>query len=281
MSTALLDFNALGISDPDLKPMRQALYRSDGPGYVLIKQFLSPELAEHVAGYWLDTPPASNLFDTTMTSAKVVGQKSYIFEGNHRTCYHNYLWNRPMDEVSHSTCFLVTMLRNQLEQQPLHRFLLPGSSRMASYRVLCTDHVDGVEVEEHTDDWLDNSGKMSDRSMKYLLQATLFLTEYGKDYDGDGFKFYSNTGERLSFGPDINVGPGDLLLWRYSNRHGVDANRKRKNGRGFARIVFPYEEVSATPLRPVKQPLLQATGVRFEKIFRGLSKRRLKAKFSK
>ncbi len=279
MLSPLLNFESLGTSEADLREMRQVLFKTTGDGYVLIKGFLSPELVEHVSGYWNDTPPSPYLFDKEPSAKKHIGQKPFIFQGNHRICYHNYLWNRPMDEISHSVCFIVTMLRNQLEQQPIYRHLLPNASRMASYRVVTTHNVQSVEVEEHTD-WIEDDLLMRERHLKFLLQGTLFLSSYGKDYEGDGFTFYTNRGEKIRFGPEIPVEPGDLLLWRYANVHGVGANQALPGGRGFSRMLFPYEDITLMPVSKVRPGFFKNGKVRLEKIFRGLSPRRLKKKLN-
>ena len=40
------------------RPLRRALYRSDGPGFVIVSGFLEPEYVEHVRRFWLEAPPS-------------------------------------------------------------------------------------------------------------------------------------------------------------------------------------------------------------------------------
>jgi hypothetical protein len=149
---------------------------------------------------------------------------------------------------------------------------------MASYRVITTHNVEGVEVVDHTD-WNEPESNYL-RYNHQMTQATLFLSRYGVDYEGDGFSFTTNTGERVRFGPDIQVEPGDLLIWRYANVHGVGSNKALPKGLGFSRMIFPYEKISLAP-QVVKSSFAKQAGARLEKVFRGLSKRRLQEKFGR
>jgi hypothetical protein len=45
-------------------------------------------------------------------------------------------------------------------------------------------------------------------------------------------------------------------------------------------MIFPYEQISLTP-QAVKGDFAKQAGTRLEKVFRGLSKRRLKEKFGR
>jgi hypothetical protein len=79
------------------------------------------------------------------------------------------------------------------------------------------------------------------------LQATLFLSEKGRDYASGGFRFETNQGKTIGFGDEIAVAPGDLVIWRYNNLHSVENVASASGQFGFMRIIYPPEDVAAMP----------------------------------
>jgi hypothetical protein len=245
-----LNFNQLMSPDSSLEELRTELYDPDKPGYIVLRQYLSMDLVRHLRQRWKEQPPDPALVDTIPIEPKRIGQLPFAFFGQRRTCYHNYLWNKPLDETTHGICFAVSLLRNQLQQTPLYFNLIPNSKRMASYRVLLsgTYSDDVQEVLPHQDFSEEVVRRQEPQSQNYL-QATLFLAEHGVDYTGQGFFFTTNQGNRLYVGKELGLKPGDLMIWRYINTHGVDATQTLPGGLGFMRIVFPFEEVEIPEIR--------------------------------
>jgi hypothetical protein len=75
------------------------------------------------------------------------------------------------------------------------------------------------------------------------LQATLFLSEKGVDYSGIGFVFEQNDGQKVVFGTDVPIVPGDLVIWRYNNLHEVAEVTTASDQFGFMRILYPPEDL--------------------------------------
>ena len=73
------------------------------------------------------------------------------------------------------------------------------------------------------------------------LQGTLFLSKYGEDYEEGGFNFTSNQGQWLTFGRDVEINPGDLVVWHYQNKHAVAPLATKPGQIGFLRYIFPPE----------------------------------------
>ena len=71
--------------------------------------------------------------------------------------------------------------------------------------------------------------------------ALPILSEYNRDYTGSGFYLKNNQGSDVYFGKDIQVSPGDLVLWKYNNEHGVENVHSDPNQIGFMRMLFPLE----------------------------------------
>lgn len=258
-----LEFGKLISPDQETIEFRNELYHPDKPGYIILRNYVSPAIIKHLHQVWYHDPPPAGFMDTEPIEPKIVGQRPFAGYYNRRTCYHNYFWNKPWDEVSHNICFAVNMLRNQLEQAQLYTNLAPNGKRLASYRVLISkSYKEGeIEVQPHND-FSTETYRIDEPESQHYLQATLFLSEHNIDYTGQGFFFTTNQGERLYPGSMLDIKAGDLMIWRYINRHGVDATQALPNGIGFMRIIFPNEdvnlkEVHITPFKKFSQKLKQ------------------------
>jgi hypothetical protein len=84
------------------------------------------------------------------------------------------------------------------------------------------------------------------------LQGTLFLSTPGVDYTGDGFTLETNSGDTVRFGHEVKVACGDLVLWRYCNRHSVLNIDSSGAQCGFIRVLFPTEQVGERPAERVE-----------------------------
>jgi hypothetical protein len=260
----LLKPQKLVLSDSELALHREALYGDGKPGYTVLKQYLTTDEVAHLHQVWKKNPPDPACFDTVPREPKLIGQRPFAFFGNRRTCYYNYLWNKPIDEFSHTLCFSIALLRNQLQQTPLYFNLAPNGRRLASYRLILSDtYKEGdIEVQPHQD-FSTEKYKTEEPESQLYLQATLFLSEYGVDYTGRGFYFTTNQGEKLYLGRDLDIKPGDLMIWRYINVHGVDDTQALPGGMGFMRMVFPHEDIDVSEIRIKKPSPLKRLAQRF------------------
>lgn len=256
--SVFLNFEKLVSLDPDLASLRRALYHSDGPGYITIPNYVKEPYISHLRRYWVENPPAQTMVDTMPVALKALGQRPFAAYSEGGICYHNYLWNQPFDELSHAICFGVTLLRNQLEQQPIYRDLIPNGKRLASYRVLLSKVQKPGEVAVTAHEDLEaESQKQSEPKSQHYLKAILLLGEHGVDYSGNGLFIVKNTGEKVYPAVEQQLKPGTLLIWRYTNYHGVDAIQTLPNGIGFARMTFPHEYISMPSVSIRKSPRLK------------------------
>ena len=148
----------------------------------------------------------------------------------------------------------VTQLRNQIEQQSIFRALLPCSELMTFYKVIVSRESEDNEVKWHRDLFPESS---LGTTVETRIQATLFLSEHGVDYDGDGMIFVDNQGNELKVGEALKIKSGDLLLWRQYNRHCVGSVVPVTGGVGFVRIVYPMlkvKTVGPSAVRPATAP---------------------------
>ena len=175
----------------------------------------------------------------------------YSHYGDDHKVFNNFLWNTPLDDLTFSSTFFVQLLRNRIEGQTAFYEIFPfHSSHAVSYRVVNTRNCD-VWIDWHQD-WYDKTNLTDKR--KYLLsrvQATLFLAKHGVDYDGDGLLFENNQGEMLVIGKDVEIEPGDLMIWRYNNLHSVRNIIVGEEQLGFLRILYPPELHHYVPLGPI------------------------------
>lgn len=235
--------------DALLNRYREQLYGSDQNGYVLLKDFIPPNVTEHIQRFWTEIINHELSHEKFSSKTYHYGDKNvYNFSQHqppHYRAFHNFLWNYPDDEVTHQVAYLVMMLINQVERKPIYKEIFPQKivqpkddpvvGQSVSYRVVQTiqDHA----VPEHKD----YAKGDPDYFAPEKLQATLFLSQFGKDYQKGGMYFDKNTGERIKTGQELDIKAGDLLLWRYSNAHGVEGVESEDNELGFMRIIFPRE----------------------------------------
>ncbi len=228
--------------EDDLLESRRALYRSDGPGFVLFRGFLPPEMAEHVRSFWGEREP--EMFGEFATFAQrdryQIGQGPYASRFPGKSCWFLNPWDAPLDDVTLAATVAVTQLRNQLEQQPIFRDLLPCSDRMTQTMIVVSTESEDTDVKWHRDEFPSSESRPEAQTR---LQATLFLSEWGKDYEGDGLLFEQENGEAIHVGRELAPKPGDLLVWRYLLRHSVGSVKRLPGGIGFGRILFPPQGV--------------------------------------
>jgi len=135
------------------------------------------------------------------------------------------------------------MLRNLVEANPVFNEIFPLDGLSATFRVVNTKNGD-IIVPPHSD-WDGKNGNPFDPKR---LQATLFLSKKGVDYSGTGYMLKNNQGKYVIFDGDVEVNPGDLVLWRYNNEHQVKDISSTNDQLGFLRILYP-QNVGAMPLK--------------------------------
>jgi hypothetical protein len=234
-------FNHLQFSEEKLAEIRNCIYdKKDNGGYYIFKNFLSVEQTSSVVNFW----------NTTL----IPGEKHDVFPGKNfitenspnyyakrefpsNLIYYNYLWNKPADDFTHSFSLEIAYLRNIIEGKSVFSDLYPKpNKRCVSYRVVITKNGDNI-VEPHRD-WVTPPLVDSKR-----LQATLYLSNYNKDYSGKGFILEDNSGKHNVVGKDILIEKGDLIIWKYNNEHCVQDVKSTSNQIGFARMIFPPVEI--------------------------------------
>ena len=246
----MLDYGALTITDAQLSECRRGIFHSRGPGYFVIKNFIPRNYVEHLTAIWLD-------IDRDGTShrpfpgkwALFPGCPEYVKRDDHgNSAFMNFFWNKPSDELTFSIAQSIQSLRARIEGRPQFWEMFPHGTHCVSYRVVITRA--GETVVPMHNDW---TGENWDPAR---TQATLYLTGKGQDYEGEGMVFLTNQGQRICFDSDAGVGPGDLVIWRYQNSHGVYNVQTAGHQRGFIRVLFPAETINRyRELVPLMNPL--------------------------
>jgi len=233
-----LTFHDLLVPRPELDRMRRELYHSEGPGYARLPGFVPPDFVRHLVDFWVHSYEPSEEQRRSRSKGDLhLGAPNYskVRSEGRGASHFNFFWNPCADQVTQAVSLVVALVRNQVEGRPLYDELFPLEGRSTSFRVVITRQ--GSPVREHSD-WEEDFNR---------LQATLFLSRWGKDYRGGGFHLESNRGDTLLFGRDIEVEPGDLVLWRYRNRHSVRDVESSPGELGFVRILYPPELCHPTP----------------------------------
>jgi hypothetical protein len=251
--TFRFDFNSLAIPEEALRPIRRNLYHSSGQGYHVFRNFLGPELAAHIQRFWSELEPTQlhRRLPAVGVKALVNGCPDYFYgDSQGDRGYLNFFWNYPADEVSYAVAMQVQWLRNRVMGRTPHEDIFPLRGRALGYRTVISRRGQ-VVTRPHRDfdgdEW---------RREPFRLQATLFLSTPGVDFTGDGFILETNQGRQVTFGGDVPIASGDLVLWRYCNQHSVLNVESTDDQCGFIRMLFPVEEVpnGRVPVEPVAAP---------------------------
>lgn len=241
--------DSLSVPEEALHAARMELYHSSGPGYVVFRDFLRPDQVAHIRQLWSSLDPA-------MTHVLFPGKQLiyngcpnyYLVETDGSRTFYNCLWNLPTDEVTHVASLQAHMLRNRLSGRLFCADTTPFIGNALVYRVILSKdyhlwaapHRDYMNYEQRFE---------KNRYDFSRLQATLNLSQKGVDYDGVGFKFRRNDGREIVFGDDVEVAPGDLIVWRFTNEHSVTDIATGEGRFGFMRILHPAEQLRP-PLAP-------------------------------
>ena len=254
-SAPSLDYLRLAIPEDDLHAARRALYHSSGPGYVVFPNFLAPAHVAHMRSIWSSVDPSVSHARFQSKAQFQVGCPNFAdIHADGTRIFHNFLWNPPLDEVTREASIFVHMLRNRLSGRNAFDECLPGAGKAVNYRVVISRNPN-TAVALHRD-YFDHARRMEKNAYDpSRLQATLFLSEKGRDYDGTGFRFTRNDGAVVVFGTDVPMVPGDLVIWKYTNWHAVEPVVSRPDQLGFMRIIYPPEVIHPAA-RAARQPTL-------------------------
>jgi predicted 2-oxoglutarate/Fe(II)-dependent dioxygenase YbiX len=150
------------------------------------------------------------------------------------------IWNPAPDVELNDIVIEANKVRNIIEGRPRYFATRLFDELVLQYRLSCTVSK-GLVVKPHTDlfDEFRSDPAGSHRFNPKRCQMTLFLSNYDEDYCDGGFYFHDNSDRELLFGKDVKVEAGDLLIWKYSNKHCVRNVNALNTTRGFSRVIFP------------------------------------------
>jgi SAM-dependent methyltransferase len=226
-----------------LAELRKAIY--SGEGYYVLRRFLQPEHATYLVDHWRtrhNPVVITRGFDKSRLFFDGCPNYSLLDPG--RSVHFNFFWNSPNDTLSYDAAWRIQRLRNQIEGNSASENYLAlsnanmpqphitdGVASATSYRVVGT--VDGGSIESHRD-WVHDPSK---------VQMSLVLSSKGHDYGEGGFLFRKRDGSLVNLSQEENLQRGDLLVFRYSMDHGVEAVKSAPGQVGFWRMLFPIETI--------------------------------------
>ncbi len=226
-----LDFNAL----------RKEIFHSSRPGYVVLKDFVKSEQLDKIRRFWLDPNLSNNFYQFIKNGDVGFGTPNYLY--NKPTpddfAYCCFLWNVPPCQLTHQLAFSIQQIRNKVEGKPSYSGLTPVDGWVLQYRV-CNARSEETIVYPHGD-FIEQYRCDPTGSHEFdpsRIQATLLLATKGEDYDGEGFIYTSNQGDKITF-DEMGAKAGDLILWRYGNLHEVKEVKVNENQIGFMRVIYP------------------------------------------
>lgn len=230
------------LSDADLADIRMKIYHSTGDGYYVFRNFISPDVVKHMRDLWGRIDPAAVSPPFSGNEHVYAGCPDYharYTDGS--TIFYNFLFAEPLDEVTREVAVCVHMLRNRLSGRNAFSDL-NGPHHAVSYR---------VTVNKNYENWIAPHRDFLEYEKRFekgqydpsRLQATLFLSKKGEDYEGTAFSMENNAGREIVFGSDVNIEPGDLVIWKYTNLHGVSQVTTPPGKLGLLRIIFPIYDL--------------------------------------
>lgn len=235
-----INFQANSLSKEDLHKLRMQLYHSTGDGFCIFRSFIPGRIASHISNFWtvhVDPKITHSVYLREDINLNL-GHR-YLQDNSGNISFFNPLWAKSLDIVSNEIALSIIALRARIEGKALSRDIYPlVGSRCVIPRIVVTRNGENV-VPEHSDYGLDEPN-IEDIDLS-RLQATLVLSEHCKDYSGDGLYFYKNSGEKVFLAQKNSLKAGDLLVWRYVNKHGVSNVSSDSQQLGFVRMLFPYE----------------------------------------
>jgi hypothetical protein len=234
---------ALRISDAELSRIRMQIYHSKGDGYYIFRNFVPPEVVRHMRSLWTTIDPSEthHLF-AGKENFRAGCPDYYARYEDGSTIFYNFLYADPLDEVTREVGVCVHMLRNRISGRNAFSDM-HGPRTAVSYRVTINKNYENW-IAPHRD-FLDYERRMEKGQYDpSRLQATLFLSQKGEDYDGAAFSMARNDGREVVFGTDVPITPGDLVIWKYTNLHSVSQITTPPGKLGLLRIIFPIEDLS-------------------------------------
>lgn len=270
-------FDNLGIADSRLLPIRRELYHSASPGYFIIRNFLTPNQVSHLQKLW-DTDGVERFHAPYESKEQFFfGCPNYASISRGNKIFFNFLWAKPLDELTFALAIQIQLLRSRIEGHFAGKEIFPIHNKCVSYRVVNTKNSENW-IAPHTDYFHPEAPLNANHDLT-RLQATLFLSEYGRDYQEGGFTLKNNQGTPLLFGRDVHVSPGDLVIWRYNNEHSVQKVKSSPDQLGFMRILFPPESIVAAPKsfgKKAKDRMIQAAALVASKTLPTSTKKKIK-----
>lgn len=216
-------------------PIREDIYL--GPGYHVIRGFLTPYQARHLVDFW-SAHHNRRVRKFNKVAHPFPGCPDYsVLDEDGRT-HHLFLWNRTRDPFTGSVAWELQALRNRIEGHPAHKDFLPffrdeaRTLRAVSCRIAGTRQGGGLGL--HRDFPRDHA----------RIQMSLQLTGWGQDYEDGGLLFRKRGGDLVLLNREEGLRAGDLLLFRYSNEHAVAPIRSGAGQRGHWRILMPLEAMA-------------------------------------
>ena len=230
-----------GANALDIDGIRQDIYL--GPGYHVVRGYLSPSRVDHIHSFW---QTHHNPQSGTHVPVAVEGGSDFSRVTPELDQHFGYFWNRPLDQFTYVSAWDLQALRNRIEGNDPNLDFLPHGFRnrfdseyysYAAYRLTATRQ--GGAIAGHVD-WPLNHAR---------VQLSLMLSSFGEDYDG-GLLFDTDMhgGSEINLCREENLKKGDLVIFRYFHKHGVEAVTTPEGKPGFCRLLMPLNYL------PVKNP---------------------------
>ncbi|MEM0912904.1 MAG: 2OG-Fe(II) oxygenase [Pseudomonadota bacterium] len=228
------------LTERQVTDIRSAVYYEQG--YYVFKNFIGKSDIEPTCQLWTSNV-GYQYHDFVRNTEVRPGSPNYAYRRPSESdfAYCNHIWNPALDQKLHHWAFDIQQLRNSIEGHPNYYGLHESTGAALQYRV-CRSVSSGQIVHKHADFFSEyRSDPTGDhRFDPRRCQATLFLSDYGKDYTDGGFKLWrDNNAEPILFGKNVECSAGDLVIWRYSIPHEVSGLKCINADKGFLRVIFP------------------------------------------
>mgnify|MGYP001320841359 CR=1 FL=1 len=219
----IITFEDILLSGKELDRIRRELYHSSGPGFIIFREFVRRQIADHIVEYWVrQAKPEVSHTRIKPKNPFYPGCPAYFagsLEGS-RT-YYNPFWGPIFDVATNEVSLAISQLRAKIEGKAFGREIFPyPGGKCTVPRVVITRSGKTI-VPPHSDYGMDEPDPANVDLAR--LQATLYLSEHQKDYNGSGFVFTRNDGKQVCFARDEKLVSGEhpflRLLYRFVGTH--------------------------------------------------------------
>lgn len=216
----------------NINAIKENLFAPNSKGYYWLENFLEASEVINLL----------NFYNKNLIESKKFIDKNFIYRGcppystfsKNKNTLVVFPWNENVDKTVCNIFNAIANLKNKCEDDKYNSLNFAMSMRF----------VDSFNLAEDVPLHQDYIQNLEDESR---IQASLFLSEPGLDFDSSGGFYFKNSSEEIYPHNELRKVSGSLLLFKYRLPHGVKNIVKLNRTNGFCRVIFPEVQIRTRP----------------------------------